>query len=109
MAGVQFEVQTYNNGKWAISEVVPTEESARAKADSLLAQKNVAGVRIVKESHFASDARRESEIFKKIKHQTVRFRVTEFPGVSQFAKDLVLKLLERDINKRFSCSQALEH
>ena len=69
MAGVQFEVQTYNNGKWAISEVVPTEESARAKADSLLAQKNVAGVRIVKESHFASDARRESEIFKKIKEQ----------------------------------------
>ena len=69
MAGVQFEVQTYNNGKWAISEVVPTEESARAKADSLLAQKNVAGVRIIKESHFASDARRESEIFKKIKEQ----------------------------------------
>jgi hypothetical protein len=64
---VQFEVQTYDNGRWAINEVVPTEERARAKAESLLAQKNVTGVRIVKEAHFGSDNRRESEIFKKIK------------------------------------------
>src|SRR5262249_8208999 len=37
------------------------------KADNLLAQKHIVGVRIVKESHFANDSRRESEIFKKMK------------------------------------------
>jgi hypothetical protein len=46
---------------------MPTEESARQKARDLLAQKHIAGVRIIKESHFASDNRRESEIFKEIK------------------------------------------
>ena len=40
MAGVQFEVHPYNGGKGAIAEVVPTEESARAKADALLSLKN---------------------------------------------------------------------
>ena len=60
-------------------------------------------------THLPFPGETNSEIFNKIKHQTVRFRVTVFPGVSQFAKDLVLKLLERDIKKRFSCSQALEH
>lgn len=29
---VAFEVQTYKDGRWAINEVVPTEESARRKA-----------------------------------------------------------------------------
>jgi len=62
-----FEVQVYNKGQWAINELMPTEESARQKAKDLLAQKNIAGVRIIKESHFASDNRRESEIFKEIK------------------------------------------
>jgi hypothetical protein len=44
-----------------------SEEAARQKAKDLLAQKHIAGVRIIKESHFASDNRRESEIFKEIK------------------------------------------
>ncbi len=64
---VQYEIQTWNNGRWAINEVMPTEESARMKADNLLAQKHIVGVRIVKESHFANDSRRESEVFKKMK------------------------------------------
>jgi hypothetical protein len=66
-ARVNYEVQTYDNGRWAISEVVPSEDSARRKAETLLAQKHIVGVRIVKESHFASDNRREAEIFKRMK------------------------------------------
>jgi hypothetical protein len=63
---VAFEVQIYRGGKWAISEVVPTEESARRKADDLLAQKGTEGVRIIKESHIGNDSRRESEILKQM-------------------------------------------
>ena len=64
---VNFEVQIYRGGKWAINEVLPTEDAARRKADDLLAQKTTEGVRIIKESHFGNDSRRESEIFKEMK------------------------------------------
>ncbi|MCB2108117.1 MAG: hypothetical protein KDE14_10470 [Rhodobacteraceae bacterium] len=64
---VSFEVQVMRGSKWAISEVVPTEQTARNKAEELLKQKSTEGVRIVKESHFGNDSRRESEIFKQMK------------------------------------------
>ena len=64
---VAYEVQIYDKGHWAINELMPSEEAARQKAKDLLAQKHIVGVRIVKESHFASDSRRETEIFKEIK------------------------------------------
>ncbi|MGE3332245.1 MAG: hypothetical protein AB7I36_01275 [Rhodospirillaceae bacterium] len=62
-----FEVQVYREGRWAISEVLPSEETARRKAQELLLQKNCAGVRIVKETKFSETNTRESEIFKQMK------------------------------------------
>lgn len=62
-----FEVQVYREGRWAISEVLPSEESARRKAQELLLQKTCAGVRIVKETKFSETNTRESEIFKQMK------------------------------------------
>ncbi|MSO96686.1 MAG: hypothetical protein EXR11_00490 [Rhodospirillaceae bacterium] len=64
---VKFEVQVSKANKWHISDVLPTEEAAKRKADELLALKDTEGVRIIKESHFGSDNRRESEIFKEMK------------------------------------------
>ena len=64
---VNFEVQLFKGGKWAINEVLPTEDGARRKADDLLALKTTEGVRIVKEAHFGNDSRRETEIFKEMK------------------------------------------
>lgn len=64
---VSFEVQVCRGGgKWAISEVLGTEEAARRKAEELLAQKGVEGAKIIKESHFGNDSRRETEIFKQM-------------------------------------------
>lgn len=62
-----FEVQLYKNGRWSISEIVKSESVARKKATELLSLKTTAGVRIVKESQFGKDNRRESEIFKEMK------------------------------------------
>jgi hypothetical protein len=62
-----FEVQVYREGRWAISEVLPSEDSARRKAQELLLQKTCAGVRIVKETKFSETNSRESEIFKQMK------------------------------------------
>ena len=64
---VSLEVQLFKGGKWAINEVMPTEDSARRKAADLLALKTTEGVRIVKEAHFGNDSRRETEIFKEMK------------------------------------------
>ena len=63
----QFEIQLHKGGRWAIFEVVPTEETARRKAADLLAMKTTEGVRIIKESQFGSGERRETEIFKQLK------------------------------------------
>jgi hypothetical protein len=62
-----FEVQVFRANKWHINEVLPSEEAARRKADELLVQKTTEGVRIIKESIFGTDNRRESEIFKQMK------------------------------------------
>ena len=63
-----FEVQIYQGGRWAINQVLSSEEAARQKADQLLRMKTTSGVRIIKESKFASGTR-ESEIFRKIKEE----------------------------------------
>lgn len=63
-----FEVQIYQGGRWAINQVMPTEEAARKKATQLLLQKTTTGVRIIKEAKFASGAR-ETEIFRKMKEE----------------------------------------
>ncbi len=47
-----FEVQVYQDGRWAINQVMPTEDSARHKASQLLLLKTTAGVRIIKETKF---------------------------------------------------------
>jgi hypothetical protein len=62
-----FEVQVFKTNKWHINEVLPSEESARRKAEELLTLKGTEGVRIVKELIFGTDNRRESEIFKQMK------------------------------------------
>src|SRR4051812_40373777 len=62
-----FEVQVYRDGRWAINEVVPSEETARHKAQQLLLQKTCAGVRIIKETKFSESNVRESEIFCQMK------------------------------------------
>jgi len=62
-----FEIQIYTNGRWAINEVVPSEEVARRKATDLLGLKTTQGVRIIKEAQFAGDSRRETEIFRQMK------------------------------------------
>ncbi|MEQ9447779.1 MAG: hypothetical protein RLN70_02615 [Rhodospirillaceae bacterium] len=62
-----FEVQVYRDGRWAINQVMPTEEAARQQATQLLTQKTTAGVRIIKETKFSSSNVRESEIFRQMK------------------------------------------
>jgi hypothetical protein len=62
-----YEVQVFRGNKWHINDVLQSEESARRKADELLTQKGIEGVRIIKESIFGNDSRRESEIFKQMK------------------------------------------
>lgn len=62
-----FEVQVYREGRWAISEVMASEDGARRKAQELLLQKTCGGVRIVKETKFSETNVRESEIFKQMK------------------------------------------
>tara|TARA_R110000868_G_scaffold11062_1_gene54306 strand:+ start:1037 stop:2755 length:1719 start_codon:yes stop_codon:yes gene_type:complete len=62
-----FEVQVYQDGRWAINQVMPTEESARHKATQLLLLKTTGGVRIIKETKFSSSNTRESEIFCQMK------------------------------------------
>ena len=62
-----FELQMYKDGRWAISEVLQSEEVARKKAHDLLTLKTTQGVRIIKEAQFAGDSRRESEIFCQMK------------------------------------------
>lgn len=64
---VSFELQIYKDGRWAINEVLATEEVARAKAAEILKMKTTLGVRIIKESHFGADSRRETEIFCQMK------------------------------------------
>lgn len=47
--------------------MLASEEAARAKAQSLLLQKGIAGVKIIKETKFSESSVRESEIFCQMK------------------------------------------
>ena len=62
-----FEVQVYRDGRWAINQVMPSEEAARAKASELLTLKTTHGVKIIRETKFSADSVRESEIFCQMK------------------------------------------
>lgn len=44
------------------------------------------------------------EVFNRIKAARVRFQVKEFQTVSESAKDLIKKLLEKDPAKRYTCA-----
>ena len=60
--------------------------------------------------HLPFSGERHKDVFEKIKHAQVRFDlVREFHSVSQQAKDLILRLLEKDTGKRLTCIQALHH
>jgi hypothetical protein len=62
-----FEIQLYKDGRWVISETLPTEDTARRKAQDLLTLKTTHGVRIIKETRFSGENHRESEIFRQMK------------------------------------------
>src|SRR5689334_11218904 len=62
-----FEVQVHREGRWAINEVLSSEDAARAKAQQLLLQKGIAGVKIIRETKFSDSNVRESEIFCQMK------------------------------------------
>ena len=47
------------------------------------------------------------EVFEQIKTGKVSFEHKEFEHVSESAKDLILKLLAKDKQQRFTCAQAL--
>lgn len=49
------------------------------------------------------------EVFQKIKNVQFHFNHVEFEIVSDSAKDLIRKLLVKDINKRLSPAEALDH
>jgi calcium-dependent protein kinase len=51
----------------------------------------------------------EEEIFDKIKNSPITFHDEIWDEVSDNAKDLIIGLLERNINKRLSAEEALEH
>jgi serine/threonine protein kinase len=48
-------------------------------------------------------------VFKQVKEADYTFDHKEFESISQDAKDLISHLLEKDIKKRYTCSQALDH
>jgi len=49
------------------------------------------------------------KIFKKIKHALYTFSSEEWQGISEDAKDLISKLLQKDPNQRLSAEEALMH
>lgn len=49
------------------------------------------------------------EIFDKIRTARVVFDIKEFLTISSQAKDLISKLLAKDIKDRYTCAQALKH
>lgn len=50
-----------------------------------------------------------AEVYERIKQAKISFNFKEFLNISESAKDLITKLLTKDINERFSCAQALTH
>ena len=58
---------------------------------------------------FPFDGKNEDEIFDAIMKQPLDLNIEELKDVSDECKDLISKLLERDINKRIKAEKALEH
>ena len=55
------------------------------------------------------DGKTEDEIFDAIQEKPLDLNIEELKGVSNECKDLISKLLERDVNKRIKAKNALEH
>lgn len=55
------------------------------------------------------EGKNQDEIFDKILNDDINITKDEWEDVSDEAKDLVKKLLERDVNKRITAAEALKH
>ena len=53
--------------------------------------------------------RSTAEVFEKIKTTPVNFGIREFKFISEQAKDLISKLLNKNKSERLTCAQALKH
>ena len=49
------------------------------------------------------------DVFDRIRNTKVNFELKEFKGISESAKDLIQKLLNKNIKERYSCINALSH
>ena len=49
------------------------------------------------------------EVFDCIRNAKVNFDLKEFKGISESAKDLILKLVNKNTKDRYNCVQALTH
>ena len=58
---------------------------------------------------FPFDGKTEDEIFNNIETQKLNLDIPELKNISVDCKDLISKLLERDVTKRLSANKALEH
>ena len=58
---------------------------------------------------FPFDGKTEDEIFNNIETQKLNLDIPELKNISVDCKDLIYKLLERDVTKRLSANKALEH
>ena len=58
---------------------------------------------------FPFDGKTEEEIFNNIETQKLNLDIPEFKNISNDCKDLITKLLERNVTERISANKALEH
>ena len=58
---------------------------------------------------FPFDGKTEEEIFNNIESQKLNLDIPELKNISNDCKDLISKLLERNVTKRISANKALEH
>ena len=58
---------------------------------------------------FPFDGKTEEEIFYNIENQELNLNIPELENISDDCKDLISKLLERDVTKRIKAKKALEH
>ena len=58
---------------------------------------------------FPFDGKNEDEIFNNIEKVELNLNIPELKNISKDCKDLISKLLERDITKRIKAKDALEH
>ena len=58
---------------------------------------------------FPFDGKTQEEIFINIESQPLNLNIPELNNISKDCKDLISKLLERNVNKRITAKKALEH